>query len=112
MAVSRRKPHAGLVHRTDHGSQYTALTVGHQLRKHGIEPSMGRVKTCCDNAVAESFFATLKKELINRSSWPTRNDAQTAVVDYIDLWYNNQRMHSTLGHRSPSEYQSITRAKP
>ncbi len=70
MAVSRRKPDAGLVHHTDHGSQYTALTFGHQLRKHGIEPSMGRVKTCYDNAVAESFFATLKKELITAAPGP------------------------------------------
>ena len=110
MAVARRRPEAGLVHHTDHGSQYTALTFGHQLRKHGIEPSMGRVKTCYDNAVAESFFATLKKDLVNRCSWPTRYDAQTAIVDFIEVWYNNQRIHSTLGYRSPSEFELMGRA--
>jgi putative transposase len=70
MAVARRRPEAGLVHHTDHAGQYTALTFGHELRKHGIEPSMGRVKTCYDNAVAESFFATLQKDLVNRCSLP------------------------------------------
>lgn len=105
MAIARRRPAAGLVHHTDHGSQYTALTFGAELRKHKIEASMGRVRTCYDNAVAESFFATLKKDLVNRYSWPTRLDAQHAIFDFIERWYNNERLHSTLGYMSPAEYE-------
>jgi putative transposase len=110
MAVTRRRPAAGLVHHTDHGSQYTALTFGAELRRLGIEPSMGRVRTCYDNAVAESFFATLKKDLVNRYSWPTRHDAQTAIFDFIERWYNNHRLHSTLGYLPPAEYEQLTQA--
>lgn len=110
MAVTRRRPAAGLVHHTDHGSQYTALTFGAELRKHKIEASMGRVKTCYDNAAAESFFATLKKDLVNRYSWPTRHDAQTAIFDFIERWYNNQRLHSTLGYVTPAEFELLTQA--
>lgn len=110
MAVGRRRPAPGLVHHTDHGSQYTALTFGAELRRHGIEPSMGRVKTCYDNAVAESFFATLKKDLVNRYAWPTRHDAQTAIFDFIERWYNNLRLHSTLGYVSPAEFEQLTQA--
>ncbi len=105
MAIARRRPVAGLVHHTDHASQYTALTFGAELRKHKIEASMGRVRTCYDNAAAESFFATLKKDLINRYSWPTRPDAQHAIFDFIERWYNNERLHSTLGYLSPAEYE-------
>lgn len=105
MAVKRRRPDPGLVHHTDHGSQYTALAFGHELKKHKIDPSMGRVKTCYDNAVAESFFSTLKKELVSRWSWPTRQDAQIAIFDYIERWYNLKRRHSTLGYLTPAEYE-------
>lgn len=105
MAISRRRPAAGLVHHTDHGSQYTALTFGAELRKHEIEASMGRVKTCYDNAVAESFFATLKKDRLNRYAWPTRLDAQQSIFDYIERWYNNERLHSTIGYVTPAEYE-------
>lgn len=105
MAVHRRKPPIGLVHHSDHGSQYTALTFGQTLRKYSIEPSMGRVRTCYDNAVAESFFATLKKELTNRFTWPTRHDLHQAVFEYIETWYNTQRLHSTLGYQSPAKYE-------
>lgn len=105
MAVDRRRPKPGLVHHSDHGTQYTALTFGHELKKHGIDSSMGRVRTCFDNAVAESFFATLKKERINRYSWPTRHDAQLTLFDYIERWYNVKRRHSTLGYLTPAEYE-------
>ncbi|MCW2949330.1 MAG: family transposase [Thermoleophilia bacterium] len=91
-------------------SQYTALTFGAELRRHGIEPSMGRVKTCYDNTVAESFFATLKKNLVNRYSWPTRHDAQTAIFDFIARWYNNLGLHSTLGYVSPAGFEQLTQA--
>ncbi len=86
-------------------TQYAALTFGAELCKHKIEASMGRVRTCYDNAAAESFFATLKKELINRYRWPTRPDAQHAIFDFIERWYNNERLHSTLGYLSPGEYE-------
>jgi putative transposase len=105
LAVARRNPGPGLVHHSDHGSQYTALTFGHELQKHGIDPSMGRVRTAYDNAVAESFFSTLKRELINRWSWPTRHDAQQAVFDWIEKWYNNKRRHSSLGYLTPAEFE-------
>ncbi len=68
-----------------------ALTFGAELRKHKIEASMGRVRTCYDNAGAESFFATLKKDLINRYRWPTRPNAQHAIFDFIERWYNSER---------------------
>jgi putative transposase len=105
MAVDRRQPKPGLVHHSDHGTQYTALTFGHELKKYGIDPSMGRVRTCYDNAVAESFFATLKKERLNRYSWPTRHDAQLTLFDYIERWYNVRRRHSTLGYLTPAEFE-------
>ena len=98
-----------MLQRLVESSQYTALTFGAELRKHEIEASMGRGKTCYDNAVAESFFATLKKDLINRYSWPTRLDAQQAVFDFVERWYNRERMHSTLGYVSPAEYEEQLR---
>ncbi|MBC7596745.1 MAG: transposase [Kineosporiaceae bacterium] len=91
-------------------AQYTALTFGAELRKHKIEASMGRVKTCYDNAAAESFFATLKNDLVNRYSWPTRHDAQAAIFDFIERWYNNRRLHSTLGYVTPAEFELLMQA--
>ena len=105
MALGRRRPGPGLVHHSDQGSQYVSLAVGRAARQAGIAISMGSRGDAYDNAVAETFFATLKKELINRRSWPFRRELQSAVFEYIEAFYNRQRRHSTLGMVSPAEYE-------
>lgn len=95
MALARRRPEAGLIHHSDQGSQYVSLAFGQKARDAGIAVSMGSRGDCFDNAVAESFFATLKKELIRRRSWPNRRELQSAVFDYIESFYNRERRHST-----------------
>ncbi len=90
--------------------RYAALTFGAEIRKHKIEASMGRVRTSYDNAPAESFFATLTKDPINRYRGPTRPDAQHAIFDFIERWYNNERLHSTPGYLSPAEYELLLTA--
>jgi len=96
MAVTRRRPEPGLIHHSDQGSQYVSLAFGQAARDAGISRSMGSKGDAYDNAVAESFFATLKKELVHRQSWPTRRELATEVFDYIDAFYNRVRRHSTL----------------
>jgi putative transposase len=108
MAVARRRPEPGLIHHSDQGSQYVALGFGQQARDAGIAVSMGSKGDAFDNAVAESFFATIKKELVHRQSWPSRRDLSSAVFDYIEAFYNRQRRHSTLGYLSPEEYENTT----
>lgn len=108
MALARRQPAAGLLHHTDRGVQYTADAYQAQLTGHGIVPSLSRVGECYDNAVAESFFATLKAELVERTAWPTRHAAQQAVFEWIEVFYNRQRSHSTLGYRSPVDFEADT----
>jgi putative transposase len=108
MAVARRRPEPGLIHHSDQGSQYVALGFGQQARDAGIAVSMGSKGDAYDNAVAESFFATIKKELVHRQSWPSRRDLSSAVFDYIEAFYNRQRRHSTLGYLSPEEYENTT----
>jgi putative transposase len=108
MAIARRRPSPGLVHHSDQGSQYVSLRFGERCREIGIHQSMGSKGDCFDNAVAESFFATLEKDLLRRQSFATRQDARTAVFDYIETFYNPVRLHSTLGYRSPIEYEKIT----
>jgi putative transposase len=105
MALERRKPGAGLVHHSDHGSQYTAVVFSERCREAGIEVSMGSIGDCFDNAVCESFHATLKKELVHRHRWRTRADAKTAVFEYVEGWFNPHRRHSTLGYLSPAGYE-------
>ena len=105
MALARRRPAAGLVHHSDQGSQYVALTFGHAAGDAGIAVSMGSVGDCFDNAVAESFFATLKKDLINRRSWPTKAELRGEVFSYIEEFYNPIRLHSTLGYLSPARFE-------
>jgi transposase InsO family protein len=108
MAVWNRRPSPGLVHHSDHGAQYTSFAFGRRLRESGILGSMGTIGDALDNAVAESFFATLQTELLDRRSWPTRRILTTAAFDYIEGFYNRTRRHSTLGYRSPAEYERIT----
>jgi len=107
MALHRRRPGPGLVHHSDQGSQYVSLGFGQAARDAGIAVSMGSRGDAYDNAVAESFFATLKKELIHRQSWPTRRELSSAVFEYIEAFYNRDRRHSTLGMRSPSQYEQL-----
>jgi putative transposase len=107
MAIARRKPAAGLVHHSDRGVQYTSLSFGKRLEDEGLVPSMGRVGSAYDNALAESFVATLKTELLYRSSWPTRQVVKTAIFEYIEGFYNTRRRHSALGHLSPAEFEEV-----
>jgi putative transposase len=105
MAIARRKPAPGLVHHSDRGVQYTSLSFGKKLEDEGLVPSMGRVGSAYDNALAESFVATLKTELLYRNGWPTRQAARTAVFEYIECFYNSRRSHSALRYLSPVEYE-------
>ncbi len=105
MAVRNRRPGPGAVHHSDHGAQYTALAFGRTLQAAGLQGSMGRVGDALDNAVAESFFATLQTELLDRWSWSTRQQLLSAIFDYIEGFYNRHRRHSTLGYLSPAEYE-------
>jgi len=105
MAVHRRRPGAGLVHHSDQGSQYVSLAFGQRCRDAGIARSMGSKGDAYDNALAESFFASLKKELVRRRSWPTRRELRSAVFDYVEAFYNRERRHSTLGYLSPAQFE-------
>lgn len=107
MAVARRRPDSGLIHHSDQGSQYVSLAFGQKARDAGIAVSMGSKGDCFDNAVAESFFATLKKELTNRQSWPNKASLRSALFEYIEVFYNRKRRHSTLGYLTPHEYEKI-----
>jgi transposase InsO family protein len=104
MGIGRRRPAPGLIHHSDQGSQYVSLAFGQTAGDAGIARSMGSKGDCfdCDDArAAESFFATLKKELVHRQSWPTRRELTSEVFEYIEGFYNRQRRHSTLGMLSP-----------
>ena len=108
MALARRRPRPGLIHHSDQGSQFVSLTFGLAARDAGIAVSMGSRGDAYDNAVAESFFATLKKELIRRRSWPTRRELIGEVFEYIEAFYNPIRRHSTLGYLSPVDFENST----
>jgi putative transposase len=105
MAFETRRPKPGLIQHTDRGSQYTSTVYGELLAAHQARQSVGRPGTCWDNAVAESFFATLKTELIHRHVWPTRRQAELAIFEFIAGWYNQHRRHSALGYLSPAEVE-------
>jgi putative transposase len=107
MALARRRPEPGLIHHSDQGSQYVSLGFGQTARDAGIAISMGSRGDAYDNAVAESFFATLKKELVHRNSWPTRRELGSAVFEYIEAFYNRERRHSTLGMLCPIDYETL-----
>jgi putative transposase len=105
MALAGRHPAPGTLHHSDRGSQYAAGDYQDMLIAHGMDRSMSRVGNCWDNAVAESFFATLKRELADDADWTTRDEARTAVFEYIEVWYNQQRRHSSLGYLSPAAFE-------
>jgi len=105
MALAFRRPSPGLLHHSDRGIQYAAGDFRRLLRSHKIQCSMSRRGDCWDNAVTESFFATLKKELVKTSDWKTREEARGDIFDWIEVWYNRQRRHSSIGYLSPAEYE-------
>jgi putative transposase len=105
MALGRRHPPRGLLHHSDRGSQYASADYRQALRRHGIVCSMSRRGNCWDNAVAESFFATVKVELAHEVSWATRRQAGSDVFEYIEQFYNGQRRHSALGYLSPLTFE-------
>jgi transposase InsO family protein len=106
MALGARHPAPGLVHHSDRGTQYACEDYRALLATHGLVASMSKRGDCWDNAVAESFFATLELEPIIRSDWPTRDAARRALFRYIETWYNRERRHSTLGYLSPAVYEA------
>ena len=105
MALAHRKPRGELLHHSDRGAQYASEAYRHLLAAHAIEPSMSRAGNCWDNAVTESFFSTAKRELTHHESYATREEARRSLFEYIEVFYNRQRLHSTLGYRSPTEYE-------
>lgn len=107
-ALVRRRPASGLVFHSDRGCQYTSDQHARLAGRHGIRLSLGRRGQCWDNAVAESFFATIKTELLHRQAWPTRTAARQAIFEYVEGWYNTRRRHSSLGYLSPAAYEADT----
>lgn len=104
-ALDQRRPRPGLIHHSDRGTQYTSLALGDRLARAGIAASMGVPGSGLDNALAESFFASLETELIDRSVWPSRAIARDAVFDWIERFYNRIRIHSSIGYLSPNEFE-------
>jgi len=109
MAFGQRRP-AAVIHHSDQGSQYTSLAFGQRCRYAGVRPSMGSIGDCFDNAMCESFFATLECELLDRCSFKTQVQARIAIFDFIEGWYNPHRRHSALAYHSPIEYEQVYRA--
>ena len=107
MAVTQRHPH-GVIHHSDRGSQYTALAFGQRCLALGVRPSRGAAGSAYDNAMAESFFATLECELLDRRRFRTQAEARVAIFRYIEGWYNPHRRHKALGQRSPITYERET----
>lgn len=105
MALSKRRVSGEVIVHTDRGSQYACTDYYRFLREHGLKPSMSRKGDCWDNAVAESFFATLKGELACATIWKTRDEARSAIFQYIESWYNRERRHSTIGYLSPVTFE-------
>jgi transposase InsO family protein len=106
MAIDHRRPGRGLLHHSDQGVQYACHSYRQLLKTHGMVSSMSRRGEVYDNAVAESFFSTLKKELVHQTKFATRTDARRAIFDYVEVFYNRQRRHSTLGYLSPAEFEA------
>ena len=109
MALHQRRPKEGLIHHSDRGSQYTSKEYQALLSRHKLLPSMSRAGNAYDNAPMESFFATLKTELVHHCRFETRQQAQAALFDFMEVFYNRQRLHSTLGYRTPADFESFFR---
>ena len=111
MAIRRRRPPRGLLHHSDRGSQYASKPYRAILARHGIRQSMSRKGDCLDNAPMESFFGSLKNELVHRAAFPTREAARRAVFEYVESFYNRRRRHSALGFLTPAQaYEQMARA--
>jgi putative transposase len=108
MAISQRRP-AAVIHHSDHGSQYTSIAFGQRCRDAGVRPSMGSVGDCFDNAMCESFFATLECELLDRCRFKTQLEARMAIFQFIEGWYNPHRRHSAIDYLSPIDYERTYR---
>jgi len=111
MAVQQRQPSAGLLHHSDRGCQYTCVDYRAALGRYGFEASMSRRGNCYDNAVVESFFSTLKAELDNYDRYETRRQAKTELFEYIEVFYNRQRLHSSLGYQSPVAFEEAQKKR-
>ena len=111
MAIAQRRPEA-VVHHSDQGCQYTSLAFGARCREGGVALSMGSVGDCFDNAVAESFFATLECELLDRTRLSTHGEARAAVFEFVEGWYNTRRRHSALGYLSPLAFERLHATAP
>jgi putative transposase len=109
MAVGQRRPD-GVIHHSDQGCQYTSFAFGNRCREAGVRPSMGSIGDCYDNALCESFFATLECELLDRHRFRTPADARLAVFDFIEGWYNPHRRHSALDYQSPVSYEKMNQS--
>lgn len=105
MAIGQRRPSGEVIHHSDPGSQYTSLAFGARCKQAGVRPSMGSVGDCFDNAMCESFFATLECELLHRRRFASQAEAKIAVFQFIEGWYNPRRRHSALGYLSPLQYE-------
>jgi len=112
MAVDQRKPEGKLIHHSDQGSQYASDSFGRELTCCRITPSMSRKGNCYDNAVVESFFKSLKAEIPKEDRSKTREETRSRIFEYIEVFYNRKRLHSTLGYESPVEYERINLTKP
>jgi putative transposase len=106
MALTQRKPPAGLVHHSDRGVQYASAAYRQRLAQAGVVPSMSRRGNCYDNAMMESFWSTMKRELIHRCCFATRAQARAAIFEWIEVFYNRTRLHSSLGYKSPVDFDN------
>ena len=109
MAVDTRRPAPGLVFHSDRGTQYTSAQFTNLLAEHKMLQSLSRPRQCWDNAVAESFFSSLKLELVDRRPWATRERVRRAIFEYIEVFYNRRRLHSSLNYLTPAEYEAKVR---
>lgn len=107
MAICQRRPPPGLIHHSDQGQQYAGAAYRAMLAAHGIVQSMSRKGNCLDNAVAESFFSNLKNELVHHVVFEDREQARAAIFDYMEMFYNRNRLHQALGYRSPVDYEML-----
>ena len=106
MALQHRQPKTGLVHHSDRGVQYASATYRQRLAAAGVQPSMSRKGNCYDNAARESFWSSLKRELVHRERFATRAEARAAVFEWIEIFYNRERLHSALGYKSPVDFET------
>ena len=112
MAIWRRRPQAGLIHHSDRGSQYASHAFRQLLEKHDFIGSMSGAGNCWDNAVVESFFGSLKQERVHWRQYQTRSEAQQDILQYITMFYNSQRLHSSLNYVSPNAFEQQLLDRP